>query len=80
MSTNPAKLFNLKKGLIKEDMDADLIIIDMDNEYIIDKSKFQSKSRNTPFDGYKVFGKINHSIITGKIIVKDGEIKCSLKN
>lgn len=80
MSTNPAKLFNLNKGIIKENMDADMIIIEIDNEFTIDKSTFQSKSRNTPFDGYKVFGKINHSIISGKIIVKDGELKCSLKN
>jgi dihydroorotase len=77
MSTNPAKLLSLKKGIIKEEMDADMIIIDIDNEFIIDKSKFQSKSRNTPFDGFKLFGKSKYTIVSGKVVVSKGEIQCS---
>ncbi|MEI8215919.1 MAG: dihydroorotase [Eubacteriales bacterium] len=77
MSTNPAKLLNLQKGAIEVGMDADMIIIETKDEFIIDKSKFQSKSRNTPFDGYKLHGKPNYTIVSGKVVVSQGEIKCS---
>lgn len=77
MSTNPAKLLNLQKGTIEVGMDADLVIIETKDEFIIDKSKFQSKSRNTPFDGYKLYGKPNYTIVSGKVVVCQGEIQCS---
>ena len=53
MSVNPAKILNLNKGSLKEGFDADITVIDPDKEYTIDISKFHSKSKNSPFNGFK---------------------------
>lgn len=53
-SENPAKQFNLKKkGFIKENYDADLIIIDKISEYGINPQKFKTKAKYTPFESFK---------------------------
>jgi len=68
LSAKPAKILNLKKGLIDINEDADLIIVDFDTEYTIDVSKFASKSKNSPFNGYKVKGMNMMTIAGGKIV------------
>lgn len=57
MSTNPRKILGLSRIHIKEGEDANLTILNRDEEWTIDKNKFLSKSRNTPFNGFKVFCK-----------------------
>ncbi len=57
MSINPRKLLGLSSIHIKEGEDANLTILNLNEEWIIDKSKFLSKSRNTPFDRFKVICK-----------------------
>jgi len=70
----PAKILNLQKGTLKVGADADLIVVDPRVEWIVDASQFASKSRNTPFNGWKLKGKVTHTIVAGKIIVKDGKL------
>ena len=48
-----------------------MIIADADQEYTIDKNEFVSKGHNTPFDGWKVKGKILYTICDGKIVYQD---------
>jgi len=73
MSHNPAKVFNLKnKGSLSDGCDADLIIIDLNSERIIDKKKLLSKSSNTPFHGWKVFGEITDAFVGGSHIYNNG--------
>ena len=73
MGAAPAKILGIPVPEIKEGAPADLFIADLGNEYLIDVSKFVSKGRNSPFNGYKVYGKILHTIYNGKIKVL-GEI------
>lgn len=68
MSANPAKLLGLNQGLIKEDLRADLVIVDSEQEEVIDVSKFISKGKNNPFDGQKVRGKIIMTIRDGRVM------------
>lgn len=69
MSHNPAKILGLKtKGVIKEGMDADIIIVDDRNEYVVDSSEFFSKAKYSPYDGLKMYGKVIKTICGGKII------------
>ena len=70
----PAKILNLQKGTLKVGADADLIVVDPRAEWIVDASQFASKSRNTPFNGWKLKGKVTHTIVAGKVIVKDGKL------
>ncbi|WP_168198321.1 dihydroorotase [Crassaminicella thermophila] len=65
-SCNPAKLLNIKKGTLKIGSDADITIIDLEKEWIVDKNKFYSKAKNTPFDGYKLKGKAIMTIVDGE--------------
>lgn len=71
MAKNPAKILGLRtKGMIKEGMDADLIVVDVNNEHIVDSSYFASKAKYSPYDGYKFYGKPIYTICGGKIVGK----------
>jgi dihydroorotase len=67
MSMNPAKILGLDQGL-SQGMLADMTLIDPEYEYIVDSNKFQSKSRNTPFDGWKLKGRAVMTIVGGRIV------------
>ncbi|MGB9595508.1 MAG: dihydroorotase [Candidatus Poribacteria bacterium] len=56
MTINPAKILNLKKGTLSVGADADITIIDINKEWTVDPSKFESKGRNTPFIDWKLKG------------------------
>ncbi|MBR3173492.1 MAG: dihydroorotase, partial [Eubacterium sp.] len=71
MSYNPAKILGIEKGLLKEGTVADITIFDADEEYTVDKNDFESKGKNTPFDGYKLFGKVKYTILDGEIVYND---------
>lgn len=68
MSTNPAKVLGIPKGTLAEGSIADLVIARIDTEYTIDSSTFASKGKNTPFDGKKVFGRIEKTFVDGKLV------------
>lgn len=70
-SYNPAKLLNLDKGEIKEGKIADLTIYDPEERYIYTKDMIVSKSKNTPFIGKKLKGKVKYTIVNGNIVYKD---------
>lgn len=71
MSTNPARLLGLNKGNLKMGQDADITIIDINKTWIVDKEKFKSKGRNTPFDGMELTGKAVATIVAGKIVYRE---------
>ena len=75
MCLNPAKILGLESGTLQEGHPADVIIVDTEQEYTIDKNKFVSKGHNTPFDGWKVKGKVLYTICDGKIIFENQEEK-----
>ena len=68
MSYNPAKVLGIPKGTLDEGKIADITIIDPNKEYTIDVNNFESKGKNTPFDGYKVSGEVEYTILNGKIV------------
>jgi dihydroorotase len=68
LTVNPAKLYNLQSG-IKEGNKCDLVIFDIDERWIADK--FYSKSRNSPFIGRELCGKVKYTICSGKVVYKD---------
>ncbi len=73
MSQNPAKIFNLRnKGNLFDGSDADIVIIDLNKEYVIEKKHLFSKSSNTPFHGWKVFGQVTDVFVNGSYIYHNG--------
>ena len=68
MAAAPARIMGLKnKGAIKEGMDGDLTIVDPDTEWIVREEDFVSKSKNSPFVGRKLKGRVAATICAGKI-------------
>ena len=67
MSANPAKTLGLEGGEIAEGAVADLAIVDLKAKYTIDGNKFISKGKNTPFNGYEVYGKVCCTLVDGEV-------------
>jgi len=68
MTLNPALLLGLPGGRITPGAPADLIVFDADIPFILDRETLKSKSKNTPFDGHKLQGKVIRTIVAGKTI------------
>lgn len=68
MSAQPARLLGLHKGLLKAGYDADLTIIDPDEEWTVDSSKFYSKGKATPFEGRRLTGRVKDLFIDGRLV------------
>lgn len=73
MTASPAALLGLPKGTLGIGCDADLVLFDPDQAWTIDKERFASKGRNTPFHGRAVKGKVKYTISQGNIIYQDQE-------
>jgi len=67
MTAGPAKIIGIDKGALSVGTQGDVTIIDPAVEYTIDVNKFRSKSRNCPYHGWKVKGKIEKTIVGGEI-------------
>lgn len=67
MSAAPARILYLEGGKIAEGEVADLMLADLNAEYVIDSKKFVSKGKNTPFGGLKVSGKVLYTIVDGDV-------------
>ena len=68
MTLNPANLLGLPSGRITPGAPADLIVFDADIPFILDRETLKSKSKNTPFDGQKLQGKVRRTIVAGETI------------
>ena len=73
LTSTPADIFNLKAGRLSLGNEADILIFNPNLEYSIDISKFHSKSKNSPFDGWKVKGKVIHTLVKGKTAYSENE-------
>ena len=72
---NPVKIFGIKnKGFIKKGYDADFTIVDMNKITEIKNENIESKCAWSPFNGFKFKGMPTHTIISGRIKMKDGKI------
>ena len=72
---NPVKIFGIKnKGFIKEGLDADLTIVDMNKKHTIKNQEIESKCKWSPFNGMEFKGKPVLTVINGQIKMKDGKI------
>jgi len=71
----PAEMFHLKdRGSLNTGSFADITIVDLQKEHKIDASRFYSKAKFSPFDGWKIRGKPVKTFVNGQLIMDDGDI------
>jgi len=68
MSVNPAKILDISAGTLKPGSYADITVFDPDIEWTVNPKDFKSKSRNTPFAGWKLSGKVIMTMVSGDIV------------
>ncbi|MCQ2359307.1 MAG: dihydroorotase, partial [Phascolarctobacterium sp.] len=76
MSCEPAKVFKLEAGTLKEGAKADITIMDLNQEWTVDSSKFYTRGKFTPYEGKACKGKAVATILGGKFVMKDGVVIC----
>ncbi|MEO5754313.1 MAG: dihydroorotase [Chthoniobacterales bacterium] len=72
-TVNPAKLLGLEAGSLSLGAPADLTLIDPEMEWTVEAQKFESASRNTPFDGWKLKGRAVFTIVGGETVWQLGQ-------
>ena len=70
MSFNPAKRLGLPAGRLTIGAPADLVLFDPDAPFVLDRWKLRSKSKNTPFDGARLQGKVKSTYVAGSCVFK----------
>ncbi len=68
LATNPARLFNLERGTLQVGALADVTLFDPEKQITVDAAKSESKSRNTPFDGWTLKGTPSATIVGGRVL------------
>ena len=74
MSKNPSEILGIAKGTLSVGRSADIVIFDPESEWTVDTSKLHSKSKNSPFDGFRLYGKPEYVIVNGNIVINSGEL------
>ena len=71
LSTNPARIFNLcDRGTLAVGAHADVVLFDPKSRWTYEATKTKSRSRNTPFDGWEMYGRVVATIVGGRIVFR----------
>lgn len=70
LSTMPAKLFGLNAGTLKKGAYADLIVVDLEEPWVVSTEKLYSRSKNTPFENARFQGRVFQTFVKGKSVFK----------
>ncbi|MGQ0672356.1 MAG: dihydroorotase [Hyphomicrobium sp.] len=68
LTCNPAKLFGLPGGRLEKNAPADLILVDINEPWVLTKDNLRSRSKNTPFDDAKLQGRVLRTIVGGETV------------
>lgn len=66
-SWNPARILGLKKGTLGDGADADVTVIDPELSWTVDAGAFKTKSKNTPFGGWRLKGRAVATVVAGQV-------------
>jgi dihydroorotase len=72
-TVNPARFLRLAKGTLSAGADADATVFDLSREWVYDRNKTRSKSRNSPYHGWKMTGKAVATVVGGRIVWQEGQ-------
>lgn len=71
MSVNPAEILGINAGMLTIGAPADIALVDIDEEWTVDVEKLHGKSKNTPFKGKKLCGKVKKTFLNGRLVFED---------
>lgn len=71
MSIKPCQILGLEGGTLREGSRADVTVIDPDAVWVVDARQFRSKSRNTPYDGWTLKGKVVLTVFGGRVVFRN---------
>jgi len=75
LAEKPAEIFGLKDcGQLEQGKNADISVVDFNKKFKVDASKFKSKAKFSPYDGWEVVGKPVKTYVNGNLVFDDGEI------
>ena len=69
----PAQTLGQNKGRLEPGCDADLVLVDLEHPYRVEREKLHSKSKNSPYDGAELYGRVCATIKGGKLTYQAGE-------
>jgi len=75
MTSAPARILGLDSGRLEVGRAADLTVFDEKEEFTFDSRTLVSKSRNTPFNGRTLKGRVVHTMVGGRFAVRDGSLQ-----
>ena len=70
LALNPAKRLGLSSGRLATGGPADLVLFDPDVPFVLDRAKLHSTSRNTPFDGARLQGRVLSTYVGGRCVYR----------
>jgi dihydroorotase len=68
MSLNPARILRVEGGTLSIGAAANVTVVDPERRWVVDAARFQSKGRNTPFDGMEMRGQAVATIVGGRVV------------
>lgn len=76
LSTGPARIAGLQGhgGPVSAGAPANLVVFDPDARWTVDASRFRSRSRNSPWNGRELKGRVLHTILHGRLVLRDGNL------
>lgn len=80
MAHNPAVLFQVEdRGFIREGYFADLVLVDLDSPWVVDRSNILAKCGWSPFEGHGFRSRVTHTIVSGHLAYADGQFDESVR-
>lgn len=74
MTSLPAALFRLNAGSLGVGMPADITVIDLDQEWVVDAAAFYTRGTHSPYVGRRLKGKAVMTVVAGRIVMRDGNV------
>jgi len=74
LTSGPARALSLPAGTLAPGAPADLVLVDLEAEHVVDPAGFHSKARNCPFAGMRLRGRVVRTVVGGKTVYQEGRI------
>jgi dihydroorotase len=73
LTIRPARILGIEGGSLSPGVRADVTVIDPEKSWVVEPEKLHSKSRNTPFAGWRLMGKVYATLVEGRVVYQHGE-------